>query len=217
MSRPYSSFTREDEKELFNNGININPNFLKDFRSFYSNRSTESCSVEVQIVLFHANVDEIESWEPSEILARVGGSFDTSTTTLKLPDNIRKLVLACDMDESFLDVLSAQITNFQLQKILQKNPNKYKCVTCQKTHVTRGVAMVRRGANDTTWSIYVFPCFPAVCDSDKCKLIATKCAEKMLSTLTSVTIFIVRRYKKLCQLPSDQFWRGIRTTGLLAL
>jgi hypothetical protein len=78
------------------------------------------------------------------------------------------------------------MTDFQLKKILKENPNKYKCTTCQKTPVTRDVSMSRKAASDTTWSLMMFPCFP-VCDSDKCHLIATKCMEKMLSTLASVT------------------------------
>jgi hypothetical protein len=85
MSRHFSPFTREDEKELFKNGLS--PDFLDVFRSFYSNSSTESCSVDVVIDLNHATVDEIESWEAKEIYTRVGASFDTYTTTLKLPDN----------------------------------------------------------------------------------------------------------------------------------
>jgi hypothetical protein len=138
-------------------------------------------------------VDEIESWEPNEIPARAR-DFDRYTTTRKLPDNIRKLALECDVDESsardseksFLDDLGAQIINFQLEKILQKNPKKYKCVTCQKAPATRSVSMICRAVNNTTWSLHVFPSFP-VCDSTKCSLIASKCAEKMLSTLASVT------------------------------
>jgi hypothetical protein len=171
----------------------LNPNFLNDFRSFYSN-STESCSVEVIIDLTHVAVDEIESWEPNEILSRVGTSFNRYTTTLKLPDNIRKLVLARDVtdesmrhtEQSLLTFLSAHITDFQLKKILQENPNKYKCVTCRKTYpVTRDVAMTRESVNPSTWRLHLFPCF-LVCESAKCKLIATKCAEKMLSILASV-------------------------------
>jgi hypothetical protein len=192
MSRHFSPFTREDEKELFNE--DDEPNFLDVFRSFYSN-STESCSVDVITDLNHATVDEIESWEPKEILTRIGASIDKYTTTLKLPDNIRKLALlvsdvdessARDSEKSFLDVLSAHINNFQLQRILLENPNKYKCATCQKSPVTKSVAMTRESVNDTTWRIHLNPCFP-ICDSDKCKLIAIKCAEKMLSTLHSVT------------------------------
>jgi hypothetical protein len=79
MSRPYSRFMREDEKELFKE--DVNPNFLNDFRSFYTN-STESCSVEVEIVLFNAAVDEIESWEANEYLADVAASIDLYTLTL---------------------------------------------------------------------------------------------------------------------------------------
>jgi hypothetical protein len=90
MSRQFSPFTREAEKELFIE--DIDPNFLDYFRNSYSN-STESCSVEVTIDLNHATVDEIESWEPNEIPARAGASFDRYTTTRKLPDNIRKLAL----------------------------------------------------------------------------------------------------------------------------
>jgi hypothetical protein len=182
MSRPYSRFTREDEKELFKEE-DVNPNFLLDaFRSFYIN-STESCSVDINIALIHATVDEIEGWEPNEALVGLTASYEYYSTTLKLPDNVRKLSLVCDVDEpsacdsekTFLDVLSTLITSFQFQDILLENPNKYKCATCQKSPVTVGVWMVRRApVNDTTWSLHVFPCFP-VCDSAKCDLIATKC------------------------------------------
>jgi hypothetical protein len=73
-----------------------------------------------------------------------------------------------------------------LQKIFKENPNKYKCAACQKTPVTEGVSMSSQSVIDTTWMNHLFPCFP-VCDSEKCYLIATKCAEKMLNTLTSIT------------------------------
>jgi hypothetical protein len=194
MSRQFSAFTREDEKELFKDGLD--QNLLDSFRIFYTadhSTCTESCSVDVIIYLNHATVDEIESWEPNEALAgTMAASLDSYTTSLKLPDNIRKLDLECDPDEtsrdsekSFLAFLADQITAFQMQKIFEENPNKYKCATCEKTPST-SVSMVRRGVNDTTWMLYLYPCFP-VCDSVKCQLIATKCAEKMLSALASVT------------------------------
>jgi hypothetical protein len=194
MSRHFSPFTREDEKELFKDGLD--QNFLNDFRSFYTgNNSAESCSVDVITDLSHATVDEIESWEPNDAIISVESSFDRYTTTLKLPDNIRELELelrvkdeetsARDSEKHFLGFLLLRITDFQFQKIIRENPNKYKCVSCQKTPVT-SVTMLRRGVNDTTWRLHSFPCFP-VCDSDKCNLIATKCMEKMVSTLASVT------------------------------
>jgi hypothetical protein len=88
-------------------------------------------------------------------------------------------------EKTFLNLLATHITDLQLQKIFQENPNKYKCTTCQKTPVTF-VSMVRQGVIDATWRLHLYPCFP-VCQSDKCHLIATKCAEKMLSTLASVS------------------------------
>jgi hypothetical protein len=196
MSQRLSPFTREDEKELFNKDI-CDQNFLVNFRSFYTgSNSAESCSVDVTIDLNQATVDEIESCETTDALISVQASFDRYTATLKLPDNTRKLELAAlrDVDEessardsqkSFIVYLAGQITEFQFQKILRENPNKYKCVTCQKTPVT-SVRLLRQRADDTTWRFHLFPCFP-LCDSDKCKLIATKCMEKMLSTLDSVT------------------------------
>jgi hypothetical protein len=72
-----------------------------------------------------------------------------------------------------------------MQKIFRENPDKYKCVTCEKTPVT-GVRMLRRRGYDTTWRLHSFPCLP-VCDSDKCQLIATKCMEKMSKIVDSVT------------------------------
>jgi hypothetical protein len=146
VSRHFSPFTREDEKELFED--DLGPNFLSDFRGSYCD-SCESCSVEVIIDLSHATVYEIESWELNEALIGVQASFDRHTTTLKLPDNIRKLELAvCDEDETsardsektFLAFLADQIASFQFQKIIRENPNKYKCATCQKTPVTRSVS-----------------------------------------------------------------------------
>jgi hypothetical protein len=194
MSQHFSPFTREDEKELFKDGLD--PTFLDDFRSFYTaSNSAASCSVAVRIDLNHATVDEIESWEPNEgLIDSVEASYDRYTATLKLPDNIRKLSVVCDVDKSsardseksFLIFLSYHIASFQLQKILRENPNKYKCVTCQKTPETSNVSMTRTAVNATTWRLHLFPCFP-VCQSDKCHLIASKCAEKMLSTLSSVT------------------------------
>jgi hypothetical protein len=124
MSRHFSPFTREDEKELFKE--DVDPNFLDNFRRLYSTTS-ESCSVEVILDLTHVAVDEIESWEPNEIPIGVGCTYDRYTTTLKLPENIRKLALVCEGDEesstrysenSFLSALSALITKFQCQKIL---------------------------------------------------------------------------------------------------
>jgi hypothetical protein len=97
MRQKLPAFTREDEKELFKE--DVDPNFLNDFRNFYSN-NTESYSVDVVINLTHVAVDAIESWEPNEIRTRVGASFDTDTVRLKLPDNIRNLALVCDVDES---------------------------------------------------------------------------------------------------------------------
>jgi hypothetical protein len=192
MSRQFSPFTREDEKELFQDGLD--PNFLESFRSFYTGgNSAESCSVDVTTDLSHTTVDEIESWDTNEaLLGGVQASYDRYSTTLKLPDNIRKLALVCDEDKSsardsektFLSFLAVRITGFQLQKILRENPNKYKCVTCQKTPVT-SVAMLRKAVNATTWRLHLYPCFP-VCDSEKCNLIATKCMEKMVSTVASV-------------------------------
>jgi hypothetical protein len=194
MSRHSSAFTREDEKELFTD--DLGPKFLDSFRSFYTgSNSSESCSVDVTFALNHATVDEIESWEPNEaLIGTIAARFDRYNARLKLPDSIRKLELAVydsdetsarDSDKSFLIFLAQQITSFQLQQIFQENPNKYKCTTCQKTPV-KSVRMLRKVADDTTWRLHLFPCFP-VCDSDKCKLIATKCAEKMLSSLASVT------------------------------
>jgi hypothetical protein len=197
MSRYVSPFTREDEKVLFKE--DVDPNFLIDFRifynnSFYSNSRTESYSIEVIMDVNHATGDEIESWGPNEILARAAASFDRYTTTLKLPHNLRRKLNVRDErvessarqnEQQFLSFLSNQIVTFQFQKILQENPNKYKCVTCQKTPETCDVAMARNTFSDT-WGLHLFPCFP-VCDSDKCNLIATKCAEKMVTALHSVT------------------------------
>jgi hypothetical protein len=194
MSQNFSPFTRADEKELFEDGLDQN-NFLDVFRSFYTaSNGAESCSVDITFDLSHATVEEIESWEPNEALIGVQASFDRFTTKLKLPDNVRKLELALydpdetslrDLEMSFLALLSSYIVDFQFQRILRVYPNRYKCVTCEKTPVT-SVRMVRQGVNDTTWRLHSFPCFP-VCDSDKCNLIASKCMEKMLSTLDSVT------------------------------
>jgi cytochrome c553 len=194
MSRHFSPFTREDEKELFKDGLD--PNFLDSFRSFYTGgSSTESCSVDVTFDLSHATVDEIESWEPNEALTgTIAASFDSYNTTLKLPDNVRKLELVCGEDESsardsekyFLAFLANGITSFQLKKILQENPNKYKCATCQKTPATRDVSNTRSTVNDTTWRLHSFPSLP-ICDSDKCNLIAIKCVEKLLITVDSST------------------------------
>jgi hypothetical protein len=191
-----SPFTREDEKELFED--DQDQNFLNGFRTSYTGgNSAESCSVDVVIDLNRATVDEIESYETTE--ARTGTiapSFDRYTTTLKLPDNIRKLELAVsDPDESardyenenektFLVFLAGNITEFLMQKIFRENPNKYKCATCEKTPVT-SVMVVRKDADDTTWRLHSFPCLP-VCDSDKCHLIASKCMEKMVKTVDSV-------------------------------
>jgi hypothetical protein len=196
MSRHFSAFTREDEKELFEDGLD--ENFLDYFRGSYTGScSAESCSVDVIIDLNHATVDEIESWEPYEALIGVQASYDRYTTTLKLPDNILKLQSALsDLGETsaldsenhgktFLLSLADRISDFQLQKIFPENPNKYKCATCQKTPVNF-VSMVRRAVNTTTWRLHLSPCLP-VCDSAKCYLIASKCAEKMLSTLASVS------------------------------
>jgi hypothetical protein len=186
MSRNSSAFTREDEKELFKDGLG--PNFLESFRSFYSG-SNSSCSVDVTFDLSHATVDDIESCEGDPSF-----EIDHYHKTLKLPDNVRKIASVCDVDKSsardsektFLLSLADRISEFQLQKIFQENPNKYKCATCQKTPVTRSVSMTQSGVNDTTWSLQMAPCFP-VCDSDKCNLIATKCVEKLVCTLASVT------------------------------
>jgi hypothetical protein len=93
MSRHFSPFTREDEKELFEDGLP--QNFLDTFRTSYTGgNSSESCSVDVIFDLNHATVDEIESCETNEALIGVQANFDSYTTTLKLPDNIRKLELA---------------------------------------------------------------------------------------------------------------------------
>jgi hypothetical protein len=194
MSRNSSPFTREDEKDLFKD--DPGPNFLDSFRSFYTGgNSAESCSVVVTIDLNHATVDEIESCETTAALIGVESNRDRYTTTLKLPDSIRKLELAVsapdetsalDSESTFLIFLAGKITEFQLQKVLRENPNKYKCATCQKTPVTEGVSMDRRGVDDTTWKVSLSPCFP-VCDSIKCTLIVTKCVEKMVSKLASVT------------------------------
>jgi hypothetical protein len=193
MSRTSSPFTRADEKELFKD--DIDPNFLDVFRSFYTgSNGAESCSVDVTFDLSHATVDEFESWEPNEKLVSFPASIDRYTTTLKLPETVRKLaVTVCGEDESsardskksLLNLLATHITDFELQKIFRENPNKHKCATCQKTPVT-SVRMLRQGANDTTWRLHSFPCFP-VCDRDKCHLIASKCMEKMVKTVDSVT------------------------------
>jgi hypothetical protein len=192
MSRSSSPFTRADEKELFKDGID--PNFLDSFRSFYTGgNSTESCSVDITIDLNHATVDDIESCETTEALISVQASSDRCTTTLKVPDNIRKVALMCREDESsarnseetFLNKLADRIISFQLQKIFKENPNEYKCATCGKTPVM-AVTMLRTAVDDTTWILHLFHCFP-VCDSNKCKLIATKCMEKMVKTVGSAT------------------------------
>jgi hypothetical protein len=203
MSRRFSCFTRKDEKKLFADGLP--QNFLDSFRSFYTGGSTKSCSVDVTIDLIHTTVDEIESWEPNEALTGtiVAASYDRYTTTLKLPDTIRKLVLTCKehesfaLENSFLFFLAGRIHSFQLQKIFQENPNKYKCTTCQKAHVTKDISMTRQGVNDTTWDLHLFPCFP-VCDSNKCKLIATKCMERMISTVEEALSLPVPRAVTQC-------------------
>jgi hypothetical protein len=195
MSRHFSPFTREDEKELFKE--DVDQILLGSFRNSYTcGNSAESCSVDVIIDLNHATVDEIESWKPNEALTgTIAASFDRYTMTLKVPDNVRKLaVKVYDVDESsardsvnsFLAFLASWITDFQLQQIFQENPNKYKCATCQKTPATRDASMLRQGVNDTIWRLHSFPCFP-VCDSAKCYLIATNCMEKIVKTLDSVT------------------------------
>jgi hypothetical protein len=194
MSRHFSAFTREDEKDLF--ADDLDQTFLDYFRGSYTGgKSAESCSVDVITDLSHATVDEIESCETTEALIGVAASFDRYTTTLKLPDNVRKLELilrvedeetsARDSEKQFLGFLAVRIADFQFQKILQENPNKYKCTTCEKTPVTRKVSVTRSVVNATTLRLQSYPCFP-VCDSDQCKLTAAKCTEKMLSTLASV-------------------------------
>jgi hypothetical protein len=163
MSRQFSPFTREDETELFKDGLE--QSFLDSFRSFYTGgNSTKSCSVDVTIDVNHATVDEIESWKPNEALTgTIAASFDRYTATLKLPDNIRKIAStvydpvnssACDSKKIFLAFLAGRITEFQLKNILQENPNKYKCVTCEKTPVT-SVEVTSQGVNDTTWAPFV--------------------------------------------------------------
>jgi hypothetical protein len=101
MSRHFSPFTREDEKELFKDGQD--PNFLDDFRSFYTGaNSTESCSADVTIYLSHATVDEIESWDTNAAPIGIMTSFGSYNATLKLPDSIRKLQLRVhDPEKSF--------------------------------------------------------------------------------------------------------------------
>jgi hypothetical protein len=194
MSRHFSAFTKEDEKELFEDGLE--QNFLDSFRNSYTGNCAESCSVDVTFYLSHATVDEIESWEPNDLIDGVKAmdSLDRYTMTLKLPDNIRKLELtvhdpenssALDYEKHFLVFVSSLIIDFQMQKIFRENPNKYKCVTCEKTPVT-SVRMLRKDADDTTWRLHSFPCYP-VCDNVKCHLIATKCMEKMVKPVDSVT------------------------------
>jgi hypothetical protein len=194
MSRNSSPFTRKDEKELFKDVLD-DQNFLDSFRNSYTGgNSSESCSVDVIIDLNHVAVDEIESCETNEALLGILASYDRYTTTLKLPDNIRKLYSKVDdPDESardsetrhFLVSLADKITDLHFQKILEENPNKYKCATCQNTPATCDVSAILQSVNDTTWSLNLSPCFP-ICDSDKCNLIATKCMEKILSTVDSV-------------------------------
>jgi hypothetical protein len=82
MSRNPYPFTREDEKVLLKDGVDLY--FLDGFRGSYSN-SSKSCSVAVIIDLNHVTVDEIESWEPDNIKS----CYDRYSTKLKLPDNVR--------------------------------------------------------------------------------------------------------------------------------
>jgi hypothetical protein len=227
MSRHFSAFTREDEKELFEE--DVDQNFLDYFRGSYTGSySTESCSVDVIIDLNHATVDEIESCETTAALIGVESNRDRYTTTLKLPDNVRKLASAVygadetsalDSENTSLLSLADRISVWQLQKIFKQHPNKYKCATCEKTPVT-SIMMTRTAVDDTTWRLHNFPCFP-VCGSDKCKLITSKCLEKMVSTLSCVVggggIITAQCNDTVCQLPSGEFWRGIKTIGLLAL